>query len=62
MREEHYRDAVVALSHYMENRKNPLRGPEYEKLKTDVFVAYNELRTERLMDGNSGSDIPGYSR
>ena len=51
MREERYRDAVVALAHYMGDRNNPLRGSEYEKLKTNVFVAYNELRTERLMDG-----------
>ena len=58
MREERYRDAVVALSQYMQDRNNPLRGPEYEKLKTDMFVAYNELRTERLMDGIASPALP----
>ena len=49
-KEESYRNAVIALAHYMEDANNPLSGSEYETLKTEMFTAYDAVRSERLFE------------
>ncbi len=55
IKEERYRDAVAALSHYMEDRNNPLSGPDYERLKNEMFTAYDAVRSERLFESESSA-------
>lgn len=45
--DERYRQAVAALHGYMKNRKNPLTGPEYEKVVNEMFDAQDAFAEEQ---------------
>jgi hypothetical protein len=45
--EERCRQALAALQAYMENRKNPLSGPQFAKFVDDFFAAKGALVSAR---------------